>query len=350
VKPSAKPRVTLRDLARQLGISHTTVSRALRNDRRITEAVRRQVRRAAREAGYQPDPMLAALAHYRRSKIEHPITAGLAWINTWPEPKRLRTFREFNLYWQGAAAEAARNGYRLDELNCPKDLSPGRLQEVLRARGIRGLLLPPTWAGDIPDWGRLDWNDYSIVRFGYSIETPAVHLVSSDQLSNGLLAFEQMWQRGYRRIGMVMWKLQGTRKVRFSAGYLYAQLQVPAKFRLPPLMLNEAGQPADERQLQAWLKQSKPDAILTDVSLLPNMLAKAGYRVPDDLGLATLSVLDGGISAGIYQNSDEIGAAAVQQLISLIHHNQRGIPEIPRETLIPGRWVDGDSLPAKTPA
>jgi len=36
-----------------------------------------------------------------------------------------------------------------------------------------------------------------------------------------------------------------------------------------------------------------------------------------------------GISAGIYQNPDEIGTAAVQLLISLIHHNQRGIPEIP---------------------
>lgn len=347
MKPADQPRVTLREIARRLDISHTTVSRALQNDRRITEAVRQQVQRAAKEMGYQPDPMLAALAHYRRGKTEHPITAALAWVNTWPEPKKLRRFQEFDLYWQGAAAEAARSGYRLEELNCPQDLPPARLQEVLRARGIRGILLPPGWAGHTPDWGNFDWNDFSVVRFGHSIEVPATHLVSGDQLSNGLLAFEQIRQRGYQRIGMAMWKTQGTRLVRFSAGYLYGQLQVPAKFRLPPLMLEEASPAVDERRLLDWLKKNRPDAILTDILSLPQMLAKAGYRVPQDLGLAALSVLDGGISAGIFQNSDEIGAAAVQQLISLIHHHQRGIPENPRELLIRGRWVDGASLPRK---
>lgn len=337
----------MRDIARRLNISHTTVSRALQNDWRITEAVRLEVQRMAKELGYQRDPMLAALAHYRRARVEHPITASLAWINTWPEPERLRNFREFALYWQGATAEAARNGYRLDELGCSKDLSPSRLHEVLRARGIRGILLPPGWAGQTFDWGGFNWDDFCVVRFGYSFETPASHLVASDQLSNGLLAFERMWRRGYRRIGMVMWKTQGTRLVRFSAGYLYGQLQVPVKSRLSPLMLSETDSQTDERHLLAWLKKAKPDAILTDISSLPQMLAKIGRRVPKDIGLAALSVLDGGVSAGIYQNSEEIGSAAVQLLISLIHHNQRGIPEIPREVLVRGRWVDGDSLPQK---
>jgi DNA-binding LacI/PurR family transcriptional regulator len=347
MKPSAQPRVTLREIARRLDISHTTVSRALHDDRRITEAVRREVQRVAKKMGYQPDPMLAALAHYSRGIAKHPVTAALAWINTWPEPERLRSYREFDLYWQGASTEAARNGYHLDELDCPKDFSPARLHEVLRARGIRGILLPPGWRGKVPDWDDFDWNDFCIVRFGYSLETPPSHLVTADQLSNGLLAFERMRQRGYRRIGMVVWKTQGTRLVRFSAGYLYGQLQVPARFRLPLMMMNEIDPEADERRLLEWLKKTRPDAILTDIPILPKLLAKAGCQVPQDLGLATLSVLDGGISAGIYQNSDEIGTAAVQLLISLIHHNQRGIPEIPREVLIRGRWVDGKTLPSK---
>jgi LacI family transcriptional regulator len=135
--------------------------------------------------------------------------------------------------------------------------------------------------------------------------------------------------------------------VRFSAGYLYGQLQMPAKLRLAPHMMNELNPVEDERQFFAWLKRARPDAILTDIPAIPKLLAKAGCRVPQDIGLATLSVLDGSASAGIYQNSEEIGGAAVQLLISLIHHNQRGIPEIPREVLIPGRWVDGSSLPVK---
>jgi len=37
----------------------------------------------------------------------------LAWINCWPDPKKLRSFKEFDLYWKGAFAEAERSGYRL---------------------------------------------------------------------------------------------------------------------------------------------------------------------------------------------------------------------------------------------
>jgi hypothetical protein len=58
-------------------------------------------------------------------------------------------------------------------------------------------------------------------------------------------------------------------------------------------------------------------------------------------------VLDGNADAGIYQNSLEIGRAAVQLLISLIHLNQLGIPEVCREVLIEGRWQDGRTLPPR---
>jgi len=76
------------------------------------------------------------------------------------------------------------------------------------------------------------------------------------------------------------------------------------------------------------------------------MLARAGYHVPRDLGLATNSV-DDNIDAVIYQNSDEIGKAAIQLLISLIHHNERGVPPVRREVLVEGKWVDGSTFPPR---
>jgi len=100
--------------------------------------------------------------------------------------------------------------------------------------------------------------------------------------------------------------------------------------------------------LKSWLKKNRPDAILTDITELRDMLDTLGYRVPQDIGLAAFSVLDGNADAGIDQNSKEIGKAAVQLLISLINHNERGVPEICREVLIEGRWVNGSTLPAKT--
>jgi len=56
-------------------------------------------------------------------------------------------------------------------------------------------------------------------------------------------------------------------------------------------------------------------------------------------------VVDGYADAVIYQNSDEIGRAAIQLLVSLIHHNEFGIPRARREILVEGEWVDGRSLP-----
>jgi len=345
--PSFQKRVTVRRIAERLGVSHTTVSRSLRNDPRISASMRQTVRQAADEMGYRPDPMLAALSNYRRRNPEQTVKASLAWVNCWPEPGRLRTFKEFDLYWKGAVAEARRHGYRLDEFNCPGEIPPNRLMQILRARGVRGILLPPGWAGGAPKWGALDWNDFAVVRFGYSLVIPPTHLVAADQMSNGMLAYEKMRAHGCRRIGMVMFKTQGTRLVRFAAGYLYAQLDMGSKRLLPPLSLEEVDSEADQRALAAWLKRVGPDAILTDIPQLGNMLKRAGVRVPKDVGLASLSVLDGNVDAGIYQNSDEVGAAAVQLVISLIQSNQFGIPAIPREVLVPGRWVNGRSLPQR---
>ena len=77
------------------------------------------------------------------------------------------------------------------------------------------------------------------------------------------------------------------------------------------------------------------------------MLAHTGYGVPKDFGLATTSAVQGSPVAGINQNSDEIGRAAIQLLISLIHHNERGIPRVRREVLVEGEWVDGATLPPR---
>ena len=64
-----KQTCTMRDVATHLGISHATVSRALRNDPRITEAVRLSVVKAANKLGYKRDPRLAELmSHVRATK------------------------------------------------------------------------------------------------------------------------------------------------------------------------------------------------------------------------------------------------------------------------------------------
>lgn len=338
--PAAK-RVTLRDIAEAVGVTPMTVSRALRNQERISEATRAKIQAKAEELGYQPDPALSALVHYRHSRTEQPVRAALAWLNGWPDPAQLRRFHEFDLYWKGAVAAAERLGYHLEEFVAGDAMKPARLAQILHTRNVRGIILPPgplppTWIEEFP------WKRFSLVGLSGTAALP-VHVVTADQSSNTMLAMTRMRALGYRRIGFV-----GDRWLKrvFGAGFLWMQtLEIPVEEQLPPLLLPHREATAHQGAFEEWIRAHRPEAILTDLAALPGMLSAAGLRVPRDIGLAGLSILDCPIDAGIYQNPEEIGRVGVLMLQSLINDNARGIPAINRQVLIEGSWRDGKSLP-----
>lgn len=340
-------RVTLRDIGKALGVSHSTVSLALRNHPRISESMRKKVHQTAEEMGYSPDPMLAALASYRRNKSDKPITASLAWINAWPNPDDLRSHHEFDCYWKGASKAATKFGYRLEEFRLDSEFTPKRLHQILSTRGIRGIMLPPHRIQ--PQWGDFPWENYSVVRFGRAVSSPACHVVTADQVSNTILAYEEIYKRGYRRIGFVAPNAELKRNgIIFELGFLGGQRLFDDAAKLPPLLFTRST-PQAERQtlLRKWLAEHKPDAIFTSLTELPEMLAKEGIRVAEDIALAATTVLDTTITAGIDQHPEEIGRVALLMLNSMINDSSRGIPEIFRQILVEGRWIDGDSLPRK---
>ena len=337
---------TQKDLAKALGLTQATVSLALRDDPRITETRRKQIQEAAREMGYRPNPTAVNLAHFKQNSTLKPVRAALAWLNFYPDPKELRRFGEFEGYWQGATATAGKFGYHLVEFPCA-NMAVNRLESVLLARGINGILLPPhgglmkVWG---EKWGNFEWGRFSVVRFGRSIDNPATHVVTADHVANMMLAFAETQRRGYERIGFVAepaykkWYL-------FEAGYLMAQQRVEPRQRLPIFRVAEDDPACSTTALVRWLRKEKPDAVITTIAPAVAMLKSAGYRIPEDIAVAAMSVLDGNVDTGIYQNPEEIGRAAVLLLISMIHDNDCGVPALHREILLPGRWVDGSSLP-----
>ncbi|MEO5914805.1 MAG: LacI family DNA-binding transcriptional regulator [Luteolibacter sp.] len=337
-------RVSLRDIGRILGVSHVTVSLALRDNPRISKKVREKIRKAAVEMGYQPDPMLAALAQYRKGKSTAPITAAIAWINTWNPPEGLRKYLEFNAYWEGASKAATKFGYRLEEFRLGDGCTPGRLNQILTARGIVGILLPPQRPH--PDWGDFPWENYSVVRFGRSLKSPGTHIVTADQVANTLLAFRKIQERGYKRIGFITHEGDiFERGHLFEAGYLMAQRGVPEKQRIPICTIGNGPRTGRVETVLAWKKKYKPDAVFTDMSETPDILKRAGIRVPEDIGLAVTTVLDSTADAGINQNPEEIGRVGLLMLNSLINDGARGVPTIFRQNLVEGVWVDGSTLP-----
>jgi DNA-binding LacI/PurR family transcriptional regulator len=339
-------RLTQRDLARELGVSYSTVSLALRDSPKIALAQRQRIQQAALERGYQPNAAAAALAHFRRASHSRPVQAALAWLNFRPDPTELFRYREFELYWKGASACAEKHGYHLEEFLGRDYRSLKRLEAVLLARGIEGIIIPPH--GVTPEWGDFDWSRFSVVRFGRTVEKPRAHLVTSDQPTNAILAFNEIRRRGYERVGLVAGWPNLISGASWTGGFLQAQQFIDEKERLPILVMKD-DLATSQRQLAQWMKKHRPDAIFTDLKEVAPMLRNLGVRVPEDVGLAVTSVLDAGADAGIYQNSEEIGRAVVLALLSLIKDHDRGTVDaehqILREVLIMGRWQEGASLP-----
>jgi DNA-binding LacI/PurR family transcriptional regulator len=224
-----------------------------------------------------------------------------------------------------------------------------RLAQILSAQNIHGILLPPHTHGlALPDF---DWSDFSVVRLGTSVKQPRAHIVTSDQLNCAAMAFARMWERGYRRIGYVASHRHDLNTGgNFRAGFLAAQDEhVPLRRHLDPLHLSEDDPEADTRRLKTWLRTKRPDGVIASSGNLAELLQRAGCSVPRDLGVAATSLLDGHFSAGVDQNSLEIGHVAMTTLAALIHQNERGIPQYCRRILVEGRWVDGSSLPERSP-
>lgn len=347
---SVTGRVTLRDIAARLGVSHVTVSLALKNHPDISKGRREEVQALAREMGYRPDPALASLMVYRQSRKNVEISSSIAWVNHWDHPKELRKHHEFDAYWRGASETAERFGYHLDELIWPEDCSAERFEKILLTRNIRGILIPPHQSQ--PDWGSFHWENFSIIRFGLSVRSPDSHVVTADQMRTVIMAMEKISGYGYGRIGFIVprdfdIKLGGS----YSGGYFAAQHMLNLKVKLPPLTtpfeIIERFPAKALAEFQKWFSRHKPDAILTTMARSLAFMRQTKLSIPGDVAAAGTSTYDIPLSAGINQNSLEIGRAAVETLVSLINNNDRGRPAAPRRILVEGFWQDGDSLPPR---
>ena len=341
-----KPQLTQLDIARKLGVSKATVSLALRDSPEIGEERRKEIQAMAEKMGYRPNPAAATLSYQKRLANRPEVHASIAWLNLWPEPetKGVAKVRYFDEYRRGAEACMSKFGYRLEEFSLV-DSSARRIADILLARGVNAVILSPRHYRFDIDLKVFQWEKFSAIRTGRLPMEPALHLVTADQSSNTMLAFDKILAKGYKRVGFINYqKSLGDRIWRFESGYTSVQQELPIRDQLPVYRL-EASDPSSREGLRQWMKKYRPDAIITLHPTAREALESIGYRCPDDIALASVNTMDCDIDAGIDQDAREIGRCAVLQLLTMIHDNERGIPKHLRETLMIGHWVDGKSLP-----
>jgi DNA-binding LacI/PurR family transcriptional regulator len=342
--------ITLRDIARKVGVSHVTVSLALRNHPRISAERRQEILRVVKEMNYVPDPLFGKLAAYRHKLPIEKVHSSIAWINHWEQPESLLSrYKVFQEYWKGATAAAAERGYRLEEFRWSADLPARRFEQILFTRGIRGVLIPPHLVS--PDWGNFNWNKFSIVRFGTSVPSPDSNVVTSDQYRATVMAVTKIHDYGYRRIGLVVGDLLDQRLGGvYQSGFGWAQNRLNLTAKLPPLVIEtDEKSPSQEpalRDLKLWLRKFRPDAVFTAGMRVPWLIQELGYRISRDIAVAGSSI-DVPVTAGVDQHSEAIGRIAVEMLLKQINFNECGVPATPSRNLVESFWRDGNSLPKR---
>ncbi len=198
------PRPTIQDIARVTGVHHTTVSLALRNSPKLRSETRQKIQQIAKEMGYSPDPLFLALSMYRQARRQGrrpTYQATLAWINNWPDRQGMYELATFQKYYEGACDRAKQLGYVIEEiwLHEPK-MSGSRIDSILKARNIQGVLLPPQpySQAKLP----MDFQNLSVVAFGFSLQPPVHHVVANHHLHSVNLMLSHLIKLGYRRIGL----------------------------------------------------------------------------------------------------------------------------------------------------
>jgi len=337
---SSELRPTLRDIALKAGCHYSTVSLALRNHPRIPAETKDRIQEIARELGYRTDAMLAALCAYREMKRPQTERGVIAWLTNHRTEKGWAESACNRDYFQGATARAAERGYRLERfwLAAP-DMNENRMSKILWTRGIQGVLLPPQERfGAI----NLDWKNLSAVTFGYTLNHPRLHLVSNHEYRTMGTLFSELTRRGYRRVGLVNLRNQDERVDHNSlAAYLVEQSHLCAGQAISPLILESW----HDHEFLHWVRDFRPDAIVTKLPDVLSSLKRARYRVPEDIGVAfhSLDESRSGLS-GMKKNSFQIGVMAVDLLVDMLHRNERGIPTLAYLLMVEGTWCEGRTV------
>ena len=340
-KKQSAGKVTLRDIAERAGVSPMTVSLSLRNDPSIPSKTRERIRALAETMGYRKDPVVSELMTQLRAK-HRSKGAAIAFVTDFDQPFGALGAQHDIASLEGARQRAEAEGFALEEFQINARLSAARLEEILWNRAIRGILVGPLRQPDT----RLDLalENAAAVAIGHTLRAPAVHRETNDHMQSMLLAVRRLREKGHRKISALLsGDADGRVSNRWRAGFLLARETLDID---PDSSYREPGGFADMRSFGKWLREHRPDAIVTNrLDCIPAPARQPWTASADDASptialLHLISARHAGF-CGIDQRWSKLGSAAVGALTRQIYNHEYGVPEDPYLIQIGGRWVDG---------
>jgi len=337
----AKKRASITDLAQQLRISVSTVSRALSGHPAISEATVKRVLALAKELGYQPNSLAAGLRKGRSRMLGVVV------------PHIDGNF--FSQVMKGIEAAASQAGYHVLICQSNEDVAHERenLETLMNAQ-VEGLLVSLSrTTRDASHFDKVRQRDIPLVFFDRILAGYDVNAVVLDDRAGGYRATRHLLEQGYRRIahfsGPQQLNLYKYRRQGYEDALREAGLPVEEALIVPGNMHLDDGR-AGMQQLLAL--PQPPDAVFSasDFSAAGalQVLAERGLRVPQDMGLAgfgneLFSCLTVPQLTSIDQHCEQMGRSATHLLLQVMAEQAQ--PYAPRHVVLqPDLFVRASSL------
>ena len=335
------PPPSLRSLARQLGISAATVSLALRDSAHVVPATKKRILQAARRAGYRPNPLVGSLMAALRRTSHGSFQGSLLAVNTSDDPRPTLTLYHRQVF-DGVKRRAQALGYSIELCWVGTHaLTLPRLDAVVRARGVRGVVVMPFV--QTYDFSSFDWSPFAAVMFDHCLSAPVLHSVLPDHHLSLFEALERLSSRGYSRPGLVVGRARDSRvKFKWSAGYSSFCQSRSLESAVPVL----SEEPITRESFLAWFKRHRPDVVIGHVHAdIARWLKEEGKQIPRDVGFVQLNWTERSAPcAGLDLQPALLGEAAVESVVAQLQRNEHGVPASPKTIMLKARWVDGPTI------
>ena len=306
--------VTLADIARELGLSKMTVSRAINNDPLVNEKTRERVLAVSRRLNYQPNHFARALVTNRSFLIGVIV------------PDLMHSY--FAEIMHGISGYARGSNYQIVIGNSEENIS----REIDEVEALRwrtdGLIIAPTVpASKAEVYRKMLERGTKLVLIDRTLEGVDCPMVTTDNIEVGGLATEHLISLGHKKIGHLRGTSTSTSRERFEG---YKQALSKNDLGFDKKLVRDCGLMESEgyRAMRSWIEDGDlPTAIfaVNDPAAIGAMqaMSEAGLKIGKDIAV----VGSGNIHYGdmlsvplttVSWSRSEMGQAAARLLIQSI--------------------------------
>jgi len=316
------PNLTLEDIAKQAGVSRSTVSRVVNDDPNVNENVRKRVQEVIQSTGYHPHAAARSLASQRSWMIGLVLPRSVS--NFFIDPY-------FPRLTQGVALACNQHNYTLGLfLVETKEDEKHIFPRISRKGLLDGILLQTAPMSD-NFIDRLVESDFPVVMAGRPFNTHDVSYIDVDNINAAYQAVHHLIRLGYKRIGTITGRMNSTAGIDRLEGYRKAIMEQVWEVDEGLIAEGDFSEMSGYSAMQQLLLV-KTDAVFvaSDTMAIGAIRAvqEAGLHVPsdisfvgfDDLPIATQSEVK---LTTVRQPIIQFGARAVETLIDLIENGTK---------------------------